>query len=128
MQKLKTFALCVVLLPCWAFAADSTSADVSWIAPTANTDGSALTNLASYHVSYGKTSGGPYTLQTTVPATQLAVNIKPPSAGLWFFVVQAINSNGVESAFSAQGSKLIRLAAPTDGSLEAPTDGALETR
>lgn len=105
--------------------AASNDALVSWDAPTKNTDGSALTNLATYRVSYGKTRGGPYTQQITVPATQTSVRITPPSGGTWYFVVKALNSSGVESASSNEGSKLIRPAAPTDGSIQAPTDGSI---
>ena len=83
------------------------SATLSWDAPTTNTDGSPLTDLAGYRVRWGNASGS-YTGSTTVMnagITTYVVDNLPN--GTWFFVVTAINSADVESAFSNEASKTI---------------------
>lgn len=102
-------------------------AALSWTVPTQNVDGSALTNLSGYVIRYGTTKGGPYTHSESVSASVTARDIKPPKSGTWYFVVHSKNSDG-ESTASAEISKLIRPATPTDGSITAPTNGAIEPR
>lgn len=80
----------------------ATSAIVSWTSPDTNTDGSALLDLAGYHIYYG------------IDAASLAVQIDIPTTGLtdyvvedlapdttYYFAVSAYNSAGVESGYSA---------------------------
>jgi hypothetical protein len=83
------------------------SATLSWLPPTANTDGSALRDLSGYSIHWGTQAGdfanvvsidnpglSSYTVDQLTPAT-------------WHFVVTAVNSNGVQSRFSNSASKPI---------------------
>ena len=83
------------------------SVTLSWTAPTQNTDGSVLTNLAGYRIYYGTDSASlAQTLPVASPGiTTLVVENLPP--GTWFFAVKAYNSNGTESDLSATASKTI---------------------
>lgn len=77
----------------------TTTARLNWTAPTRNTDGSALTNLASYRIVYGRTATELVeTAQVTgIPNTFTVTGLAP---GTWFFAVKAVNAAGAESAQS----------------------------
>lgn len=84
------------------------SATLSWTPPTTNTDGSPLTNLAGYKVYWG-TAQGTYPNSVTLNNPGLtAYVVENLGPGTWFFVATAVNSAGVESAFSGSGSKTIQ--------------------
>ena len=88
-------------------AAGTGSVTLSWTAPTKNTDGTALTNLAGYRVHYG-TSAGSYTNSVQLPNKSLtSVVIEDLTPARWYFAVKAYNTSGVESTFSGSVSKLI---------------------
>jgi Putative Ig domain len=84
------------------------SAQVSWTPPTANSDGSALTNLSGYRIYYG-------TVQTNLDksveisnpglASYVVTNL---SAGTWYFDVIAYTSSGAVSVPSNVESKTIQ--------------------
>ena len=89
-------------------ASGTGSVTLSWTAPTKNTDGTALTNLAGYRVHYG-TSAGNYTHSVQLPNKSLtSVVIEDLTPARWYFAVQAYNTSGVESTFSGSVSKLIQ--------------------
>jgi hypothetical protein len=83
------------------------SATLSWEAPTTNTNGTALTDLAGYRIYYGSS------------ATDLSKNVQLHGvgvqtyvfdnlqAGTWYFAVMAVTSAGVESALSNRVSATI---------------------
>lgn len=83
------------------------SVDVTWTAPTANTNGSALTNLAGYTIHYG----------TRVTALTKSVNVASAGAtdyvvrglagGTWYFAVTAYTNTGLQSNYSSIVSKTI---------------------
>ncbi len=84
---------------------------LSWTPPTQRTNGTALTNLAGYRIKYGTQSG---TYTTTLPlntpaATTYTVNNLPPAT--YFFVMTAVDADGLESANSNQGSKVVTVPA-----------------
>lgn len=83
------------------------SASLHWTAPTTNTNGTALTNLAGYYIRYGKSAS---TLTTTItvanPGT-LTYTINNLASGTWYFAVDAYTSTGTQSANSNVGSKTI---------------------
>ena len=84
------------------------TATVSWVPPTTNTDGSALTNLAGYKVYWGPSRGSyPSSVMLANPGltSHVVSNLSP---GTYFFVVTAYNAAGVESSFSPVGSKTIQ--------------------
>jgi len=78
-------------------ASTTGSASLSWSAPTQNTDGTALTNLAGYDIYYG-TSATAMTQKVTITTAGLQTYvISNLSSGKWYFEVIAVNSTGVES-------------------------------
>jgi hypothetical protein len=84
------------------------SALISWIPPTANTDGSALTDLSGYRIAYG-TSATALTNVAEVPTAGLtSYTIDNLTAGTWYFSVMALTSSGAESSASAVVSKTIQ--------------------
>jgi hypothetical protein len=76
---------------------DSASATVSWAAPTQNTDGSTLTNLAGFYVLYG-TSAEALTTVASVDASTTAYTVKGLAPGsTYYFTVVAFNTQGQQS-------------------------------
>lgn len=83
------------------------SATLSWIPPTENEDGTALTNLAGYVIVYG----------TSPTALDRQINLSNPgltryvvdnlSGGTWYFAIRAYSSTGAQSALSGIASKTI---------------------
>ena len=86
----------------------SGAATLSWTAPTTNTDGSTLTNLAGYRIYYGTSSGA---LTRTVNISSAGITryvISDLSPATYYFAIAAYNSAGAESSRSATVSKVIR--------------------
>jgi hypothetical protein len=80
---------------------------LSWTPPTQNTDNSALTDLSGYVIYYG-TASGSYTETVNIDNPGLtSYQIDNLSAADWYFVITAVNSSNVESAYSAEVSKTI---------------------
>jgi hypothetical protein len=76
------------------------SATISWTPPTANSDGTALTNLAGYRIVYGTSSTN---LNQSVAVTNVGLTtqlIPNLAGGTWYFAVYAVNNDGVESNLS----------------------------
>jgi len=83
------------------------SATLSWTAPTENTDGSPLTDLAGYHIYYGTSAGAWTSTVTVLEATETTYVVSGLAPGTYYFAVVAFNSEGVDSADSNVGSKTI---------------------
>jgi hypothetical protein len=81
-------------------------ARLSWQAPTQNTDGSPLTNLAGYKVLYG-TSPKQYSQTVSVSGASTVSRTIALSPGTWYFAVKAVDSAGKESSPSNEVSKVI---------------------
>jgi len=84
------------------------SASLSWTPPTRNTDGSTLTNLAGYRVSYGTSSSN---LSKTVTIANPGISsyvVDGLTSGTWYFSIKAYTSGGTESAASPVASKAIQ--------------------
>jgi hypothetical protein len=84
------------------------SATVSWTAPTLNTNGSSLTNLAGYTISYGTNSSN---LSTEVKVSNSTVSsyvIDNLPAGTYYFGVTAYSASGETSTVSSIVSKTIQ--------------------
>jgi len=82
-------------------------ATLSWAAPTENTDGTPLTNLAGYEIYYGTSvSAMTHTVQIANAGivTYVISNLSP---GTWYFSVKAYTSAKVQSSASAMVSKTI---------------------
>jgi hypothetical protein len=73
------------------------SVTISWIPPTANTNGTPLTNLAGYKIYYGTSLGSlSQSVEVTNPSLSSYVidNLSPAT---WYFSVVSYNSADVES-------------------------------
>lgn len=84
------------------------SVTVSWTPPTANTNGSALTNLAGYTISYGTSASS---LSTNVKVSTTGVTsyvIENLPAGTYYFGVSAYNTSGQTSQVSTVVSKTVK--------------------
>jgi hypothetical protein len=98
-------SLMLVLLLALAHSAGAQcSAVLTWTPPTTNTDGSPLTNLASYRVSWGAQQGT-YPSSMTVTAPANGATVSGLALGTHYFAVQAVNSAGTLSAYSNVASK-----------------------
>lgn len=92
-----------VSLPAFAITvstavAGSAAVNLTWVAPTENSDGSPLTDLKGYKIHYGSASQS-YTEAISVDnptLTTYLVNTLP--AGKYYFAVTAYNSAGLESS------------------------------
>jgi hypothetical protein len=75
-------------------------ATLDWTAPTENSDGSVLTNLAGYTVYYGTS---PSNLTQTVKISNpglTAYTMTDLPAGTWYFTITAYTADGTESTRS----------------------------
>jgi hypothetical protein len=97
---LSTFAIAVT-------AVSNGSATLSWTAPTENTDGSTLSNLAGYRIRYGTSAAS---LTNTIVINNASVTtyvVENLSPATWYFAVTAVNSQGAESSNSNVANKQI---------------------
>jgi hypothetical protein len=82
------------------------TAALSWVAPTQNSDGSQLTNLAGYNIYYGTDSSAlTQTIQVSNPAALGYVVTGLAKGTTWYFEVTSYSSAGEESARSVITSK-----------------------
>lgn len=80
----------------------SYKAELSWEAPATNEDGTSITDLAGYKISYG-TSPGEYT--ETIPVGNVTTyTVYGLSTGTYYFAVRSINS-AYDSIFSNEVCK-----------------------
>ena len=86
-------------------------ATLDWIAPSLNTDGTALIDLQGYVLYYGDAAGGPYIFQQPLDLGLASYTLPLPDYGEWHFAITAINSAGVESDFS---NEVIHFDAPPE--------------
>ena len=80
---------------------------LTWIAPTENTNGTKLTDLAGYHIRYGTDPTG---LSKTIDlnsTSTTAYEITGLSPGTYYFAISAYTAEGSESAQSDVGYKTI---------------------
>jgi hypothetical protein len=100
----------IVSLPAFSLSVLQTAngtATVSWTAPTMNTDDSALTDLTSYRVMYGRAADTLNQTATVSNAGLTTYTVENLSQGTWYFGVVAVNAAGAESGLSNVGSKTI---------------------
>jgi hypothetical protein len=84
------------------------SATLSWSPPTANTDGSALLDLAGYKVYWGTASHSySNSVQIDNPGLSSYVVEGLAASSTYYFAVTAVNSLGVESTLSNEASKTL---------------------
>lgn len=94
--------------PAPAPATGSGTASLSWSAPTQNTDGSSLTDLAGFRIYYG-TNSGSYSNTVTLnsPYTR-SYTISSLPANTYYMVVRAFDTANNEGPPSVEASKTIR--------------------
>jgi Fibronectin type III domain len=81
-------------------AAGPGTVSLSWLAPTTNTDGTALTNLAGYIIEYG-TNAAELTQTVTLPGPSMtSYTLQGLSSGTWYFAIVAYTTGGSESQLS----------------------------
>ena len=109
-------ALLVACLASIGCAARSGVLDLSWTPPTKNVGGSALTDIVSYRVYYGTTTGPcPGGVFLTIPPPQggsgqtVSTKLTGLKVGeLYYVAVTAVSKNGKESECSAAASARAR--------------------
>ena len=83
------------------------TATLAWTAPTENSDGTSLTNLAGFQVRYGRSASN---LDQSVTLDNPSINryvVENLATGTWYFAVVALNSAGVASTLSNTSNKTI---------------------
>jgi hypothetical protein len=83
------------------------TAVINWTPPTQNSDGSALTNLDGFYVSYGRTAD---LLDQRVDVTNEGLTtytVSNLASGTWYFAVSAYSTTGGTSEMSNLASKSI---------------------
>ena len=86
---------------------DAGSATLSWDAPTTNTNGTALTDLAGYRIYFGSSAehlNRSVHIGTVGLQTYVIDGLEP---GNWYFAVMALATNGSESRLSDVVQKTI---------------------
>ena len=88
-------------------AVASGSATLNWNAPTTNTDGSALTDLAGYKIYWGTAQGNYPNTQTLTGTGVQTYVVSQLTPATWFFVVTAFDAQGNESTYSNVAQKTV---------------------
>lgn len=90
-------------------AALAAQVSLSWTAPTANADGTPLTDLAGYSIHWG-TSSGAYTQKQTL-GNQVTATISL-STGTWFIAVKAFDDKSPANVSGFSNEVSITIVAP----------------
>ena len=114
LQLTTMFVIALVLAGCSITSTGSTSSSgapgtvtLSWVAPTDNTNGTPLTDLAGYHIHYGTT---PDNLTKSIDLTGTGTTeyeVSGLTAGTYYFSISAYTAMGTESADSTVANKTI---------------------
>jgi Fibronectin type III domain len=114
LQLTTVFVIALVLAGCSITSTGSTSSSgapgtvtLSWVAPTDNTNGTPLTDLAGYHIHYGTT---PDNLTKSIDLTGTGTTeyeVSGLTAGTYYFSISAYTAMGTESAESTVANKTI---------------------
>jgi hypothetical protein len=84
--------------------APTRSVTLQWTAPTSNTDGTALTDLAGYTVAYGNASRQYQTTVRLPDAGATSLVLEGLAPGTWYFSIRSFNNTGLESDYSGEVS------------------------
>jgi Putative Ig domain len=76
------------------------AATIDWVPPSANTNGSRLTDLAGIRIYYGTSASSLGHMVQVASATATRATIGNLAAGTWYFAGVAYTTTGVESAMS----------------------------
>lgn len=102
-QSLQPFSITVT-----AGLSSTGTASLSWAAPTSNTDGSPLANLAGYKIDYGTSSGALTQTATISDPAATAYTLEGLASGTWYFAISVVTSGGAASALSSVVSKTVQ--------------------
>jgi hypothetical protein len=83
------------------------TATLTWVAPTTNTNGTAVTPLTGYTIYYGTSEGSMSQSVVVSGAGTTSYEISGLTSGTWYFAVAADAADGTQSAMSDIGSKTI---------------------
>lgn len=83
------------------------TATVNWVAPTTNTNGTVLRDLAGFKVLFGNSASNLNQTKTVNGATVTSTTITALGAGTWYFSVRAFNNAQMESDNSNVAQKTI---------------------
>jgi len=78
---------------------------VTWTPPSQNTDGTSLTNAASYRIDFGLDANALDRAATVSNGAATTATITGLSAGTYYFAVTAVNSGGVAGVRSSTVSR-----------------------
>ena len=84
------------------------TATVSWAAPTQNTNGSSITNLAGYVISYGTSPTALTQTVTVSSAAAASYTVQNLTSGTWYFSVTATETGGTSSTPSSVVSMTVQ--------------------
>ncbi len=101
-SALPAFSVTVTSAP-----ATTGSAVLNLTAPTQNTDGSVLTDLAGFRIYYGTSPSNLTQLVQLAGTTLTTYTANSLASGTWYFGAAAYTTTGMESAMSAIASKSI---------------------
>ena len=76
------------------------TATLTWSAPTANTNGTPLTDLAGYHIRFGTSPDALTRVIDLAGSRATAFEVSNLSPGTYYFSISAYTSIGTESAES----------------------------
>jgi hypothetical protein len=99
-----------VLLSSFTIAVNQMSAGnaaLDWTAPTENTDGSVLTDLAGYNVHYGTSPDNLTQVDKLTNPGLTSYVVENLSTGKWYFAISSYATNGTESSNSGVVSTTI---------------------
>ena len=88
-------------------ASASTSAKLSWLAPSQNTDGTPLTDISGYHVYVGNDPNSLATVLDVADGSATSYTVSKLTPGTWYFAISAYTTDGVDGELSNVGSKTI---------------------
>jgi Fibronectin type III domain len=113
LQLTTLFVIALVLGGCSGSSTTVTSASgpgtvtLSWIAPTGNTNGTPLTDLAGYHIHYGTSQDNLTKVIDLAGTGTTEYEVSGLAPGTYYFAVSAYTAMGTESAQSDVGNKTI---------------------
>lgn len=88
-------------------AAGTGTATLSWVAPTTNTNGSALTDLSGFIISYGTSASDLNQSVSVSGASTTSYTVQGLASGTWYFEVTAVATDGMHSSPSNVATKTI---------------------
>jgi len=116
----------LLALACLSLALTSTpleaaTVSLAWDAPSVNTDGTPVANLAGYRIYFG-TASHTYSNLITAGLTTTATLSNLQEGATYFFAVVAFNDAGVESSFSEELTWTAPITPPVDSDGDGMTD------